>query len=81
MQVTTGNQTVLGLINSWSELGSVLGVPTKNMAWALKEKRKLVSKIRIKDRTVYKSEGSLAFIQARLLIFLSSLFDSLPENE
>ena len=29
MQVTTGNQTVLGLINSWSELGSVLGVPTK----------------------------------------------------
>ena len=81
MQVTTGNQTVLGLINSWSELGSVLGVPTKNMAWALKEKRKLVSKIRIKDRTMYKSEGSLAFIQARLLIFLSSLFDSLPENE
>ena len=68
-------------IRDWYGLAAVLGLKTNILAYALKERDKLQTRIKLGDRTVYKSGRALKVIQSRLTTLVEPLFDALPGNE
>ena len=68
-------------ISNWYDLASVLGLKTYILSYALRERDKLQTRIRLGDRIVYKSGRALKVIQSRLTTLIEPLFDALPGNE
>lgn len=68
-------------ISNWYDLASVLGLKTYILSYALRERDKLQTRIRLGDRIVYKSGRALKVIQSRLTTLVEPLFDALPGNE
>ena len=68
-------------ISNWYDLASVLGLKTYILSYALRERDKLQTRIRLGDRIVYKSGRALKVIQSRLTTLVDPLFDALPGNE
>lgn len=77
---TVYGETQLESITDWTALGSIIGVKTSIMAWALKNRDNMQHKIRLGERTVYKSDPCLRFVQSRLCSLLEPLFDGLPDT-
>lgn len=68
-------------ISNWYDLASVLGLKTHILSYALRERDKLQTRIKLGDRVVYKSGRALKVIQSRLTTLVEPLFDALPGNE
>lgn len=73
-------QAVLDTITDWYSLGAAIGVKTGTMAWVLKSRDSMQSKIRLGERIVFKSAPALRFVQSRLCSLFDTLFDKLPDN-
>lgn len=74
-------ETQLGAITDWYGLGGIIGVKTSTMAWTLKNRDEMQHRIKLGERTVYRSDPSLRFVQSRLCSLLEPLFDDLPDND
>ncbi len=70
----------LPLITDWYSLGAAIGVKAQTLAWALKNRPEMQSKIRLGERTVYKSAPVLRFVQQRLNSLLVPIFDGLEDT-
>lgn len=68
-------------LNNWDTLGAALNVSTNRMAWALHNRHNMQHRIRLGDRTVYKSDPLLHLIQSRIELLVDPLLDELPGNE
>lgn len=79
--ITGGAANPVSHIENWYDLAAVLGLKTGTLSYALRERDKLQTKIRLGDRTVYKSGRALKVIQSRLTTLVEPLFDALPGNE
>lgn len=74
------NQAILDAITDWYSLGAAIGVKTGVMSWVLKSRDSMQTKIRLGERTVFKSAPALRFVQTRLCSLFDTLFDNLPDN-
>lgn len=70
----------LETITDWYSLGAAIGVKTGTMAWVLKNRDQMQSKIRLGERTVFKSAPGLRFVQSRLCSLFEPIFDNLPDT-
>lgn len=68
-------------ISSWDTLGAALNVKPNLLAWALHNRDNMQHRIRLGERTVYKSEPLLNLIQTRIGLLVEPLLDELPGNE
>lgn len=67
-------------LSNWDTLGAALNVKPNLMAWALHARDSMQHRIRLGDRTVYKSDKLLNLIQTRLALLTEPLLDELPGN-
>ena len=67
---------LLSRVSDWYQLGEVIGVKTNVMAYALKNRDAMQSRIKLGDRVVYKSAPILRFTQNRLRTLLDYLFEN-----
>ena len=74
-------ETTRKALSNWDMLGTALHIPTNSMAWALKNRDNMQHRIRLGDRTVYKSDTLLHKVQFRLSLLMEPLLDELPGNE
>lgn len=75
------SQNMLGSITSWHSLGLVLGMSVKRLAFSLTFRDDMQKRIIIGDRTVYKSDYALQYVQVRLAALLSPLIEKAPDND
>lgn len=68
-------------LSSWDTLGTALNVKPNLMAWALHARDSMQHRIRLGERTVYKSDKPLSIIQERIGFLVEPLLDELPGNE
>ena len=82
MQVNrTTNESAVSRIYDWYTLGAAIGVKTNVMSYVLKSRDSMQKRIKLGERTVYKSEPLLRHVQSRLITLVEPLFDALPETE
>ena len=68
-------------ITDWSELGNMLYINARYMAYAYKFRDDMQHKIRLGKRTVYSSDSPLSLVQQRLGLLINYLVDQRPYSE
>lgn len=63
----------LAIVDGWEDLGAVIKVRPRIMAWALKNRDRLQKKIKLGERTVYQSGRSLKYVQMKLIPLMEEM--------
>ena len=74
-------QDIIKTVTDWDSLGALIGVKVNLLTWCLHERENMQTKIRLGKRTVYKSGTYLHFIQKRIEMLVTALFDELPDTD
>lgn len=73
--------TAIELITDWHSLGAKLGIKAGLLSYVLKERNAMQTKIRLGERTVYKSATYLRHIQNRIMALLDEVYGTMPDTE
>ena len=75
------NPNNLDTFTDWFSIGAAIGVKANIMSWVLNKRDSMQHKIKLGERTVFRSDPALRFVQSRMNTLLVPLFEKLPDTD